>query len=86
MQRPLRDSQLIDPLEAHAAQPFHDTIWRVVRDGHEPTLCSASGGRWDDGTFDVLYTSRDPDGAIAEMYFHLKRGHSLPKCDTSSMS
>ena len=73
----LRDSRLIDALEALPHSPFKGTVWRVVSEGRDPCLCSASGGRWDDGSFDVLYTSLDREGAIAEMYFHLLRGQPL---------
>jgi len=48
-----------------------------VREGHDPAQCSSSGGRWDDGTFDVLYTAADKDGAVAEMFYHLKRGQPI---------
>ncbi|MER9397052.1 RES family NAD+ phosphorylase [Mesorhizobium sp. M0615] len=57
--------------------PFEATVWRVVRESRDVTQCSSSGGRWDDGTFDVLYTSLDRDGAIAEMYYHLLRGQPV---------
>jgi hypothetical protein len=73
----LRDSRLIDSLDALPRAPFKGTVWRVVREGREPCLCSASGGRWDDGSFDVLYTALDRDGAIAEMDFHLLRGQPV---------
>lgn len=72
-----RDSNLIDVVEAHAPIRFNGSVWRVVRDGRDPTVCSRSGGRWDDGTFDVLYTSQRREGAIAEMYFHLARGQPV---------
>ena len=68
---------LIDALDAIRRAPFEGTVWRVVREGRDPLQCSASGGRWDDGSFDVLYTSRKSDGAIAEMYFHLLRGQPV---------
>jgi RES domain-containing protein len=74
MQNARRDNRLIDALEALATTSYSGRVWRVVREGHDPCRCNASGGRWDDGTFDVLYTSQDADGAIAELYFHLKRG------------
>jgi RES domain-containing protein len=78
MARPtLRDSGLIDALEALSARPFKGTAWRVVREGRDPTQCSAPGGRWDDGTFDVLYTSLERNGALAEMEFHLRRGQPV---------
>lgn len=73
----VRDSRLIDALEILPHTPFRGTVWRVVREGRDPCHCSAPGGRWDDGTFDVLYTSTTSDGAIAEMHFHLLRGQPV---------
>jgi RES domain-containing protein len=73
MQRSRRDSKLIDALDELQSIAFAGTIWRVVREGRDPCICNASGGRWDDATFDVLYTSGKPDGAVAQLYFHLKR-------------
>jgi hypothetical protein len=75
--RPARDSQLLDALENLTAEAFSGKAWRVVRDGRDPVQCSAVGGRRDDRTFDVLYTSTRADGAIAEMYFHLSRGQPV---------
>ena len=72
-----RDSKLIDAIEALEPEPYAGPVWRVVRDGRDPTQGSASGGRWDDETFDVLYTSLEDNGAIAEMYFHLRRGQPI---------
>lgn len=53
------------------------TAWRVCADHRDPCACSRPRGRWDDGSFDVLYTSETADGAIAEMYFHLRRGQPV---------
>lgn len=72
-----RDNALIDPIEALAPVRFEGTAWRVVREGRSPVDCARSGGRWDDGTFDVLYTAAERDGAIAEMFFHLGRGQPV---------
>ena len=72
-----RDLALIDAIEAIAPTPFSGTVWRVVREGRDPLEGRASGGRWDDGTFDVLYTSLEREGALAEMYFHLRRGQPI---------
>ncbi|MGH6871472.1 MAG: RES family NAD+ phosphorylase [Rhizomicrobium sp.] len=72
-----RDVRLLDAIEALTAEPFDGTIWRVVRQGRDPLQCSSVGGRWDDRTFDVLYTSTSARGSIAEMYFHLSRGQPL---------
>ena len=75
--RPARDNVLLDAVEALPRETFHGTVWRVVRTGRDPTQCFASGGRWDDQTFDVLYTSLKADGAISEMYYHLSRGQPV---------
>lgn len=75
--RPRRDSALIDAVEALTPVAFAGAVWRVVRESRDPTLCSRSGGRWDDGTFEVLYTAAERDGAVAEMYFHLARGQPV---------
>ncbi len=78
MTRPsLRDARLMDALEAVATTTFSGTVWRVVREGRDPCQCHASGGRWDDGTLDVLYTSMERRGALAEMDFHLRRGQPV---------
>lgn len=75
--RKRRDSQLIDAIEAIDPVAYSGTVWRVVRQGRDPRQCSRSGGRWDDGTFDVLYTSQKREGALAEMKFHLMRGQPV---------
>lgn len=72
-----RDSALIDALEAIEPVAFTGPVWRLVRDGRSPSQCSASGGRWDDGSFDVLYTSMSRAGALEEMRFHLMRGQPV---------
>ena len=75
--RKRRDNALIDAIENIAPIEFSGTVWRVVRAGRDPTRCSSSGGRWDDGSFDVLYTSMERQGALAEMRFHLMRGQPV---------
>ena len=49
-----------------------------MRQGRDPLQGHPSAGRWDPGTFDVLYTSMEPDGAIAEIHFHLSRQPVFP--------
>jgi RES domain-containing protein len=75
--RPARDSLLLDVVEALPREAFDGTVWRVVRTGRDPIQCSATGGRWDDRTFDVLYTSLKADGAVSEMYYHVSRGQPV---------
>lgn len=72
-----RDAALIDALEAIAPISYSTDVWRIVREGRDPMQCSRAGGRWDDETFDVLYTSATREGAIAEMRFHLMRGQPV---------
>jgi RES domain len=72
-----RDNALIDAIESIAGKPYSGNVWRVVRDGKDVLMPSAPGGRWDDGTFEALYTSEVADGAAAEMYFHLSRGQPV---------
>lgn len=72
-----RDNRLLDGVEALPPEPWTGTAWRVVREGCNPTQCSAVGGRWDDRSFEVLYTSTHQDGAQAEAYFHLSRGQPV---------
>lgn len=72
-----RDNQLLDTLEALPVKPFKSIVWRVVREGRDPCQCAAAGNRWDTGDFDVLYTSLTPEGAIAEIKFHLMRGQPV---------
>lgn len=72
-----RDVALIDALDSRGGLAVDEFVWRIVREGREATDCTSSGGRWDDGTFDVLYTSRTRECSLAEMDFHLRRGLPL---------
>src|SRR5579864_1727522 len=73
-----RDPALLDALDAFHRLSFSGETWRVVRTGRDPLQGSASGGRWDPTLFDVLYTSLAPDGAVAEVHFHLSRQPVFP--------
>ena len=66
--RRARDLQLLDAIDAFTREPLDAEVWRVVADGRDPVLGSPSLSRWCDGTFDVLYTSLERDGAIAEIH------------------
>ncbi|HEY1944289.1 MAG TPA: RES family NAD+ phosphorylase [Roseiarcus sp.] len=65
--RKARDLQLLDAVDAFAREPFDGRVWRAVREGRDPTVGSPSQSRWCNGDFDVLYTSTERDGAIAEI-------------------
>lgn len=72
-----RDPALVDTINARELTRFEGVVYRMVRDGRDPTRPGASGGRWDDGTFDVLYTALDAQDAQAEMAFHVSRGQPV---------
>lgn len=65
--RRARDLRLLDQVDAHPREPFEGTVWRVSREGRDPLQGSRSSSRWCNGDFDVLYTSLDRDGALAEI-------------------
>ena len=77
MNPPPRPQALLDAIEAETPTIFAATVWRVVTDGHDPLRASRAGGRLDDGTFDVLYTASERDGALAEAWYHLARGQPV---------
>ncbi len=75
--RKVRDSALVDFLATIPQRPFQGEAWRIVRNDRDPLRGSMPKGRWDDGTFEVLYTSLEADGAMAEMHFHVMRGQPV---------
>jgi len=77
-ERKPRDPALLDALDAFDRVRFSGETWRVVRSGRDPLQGSAAGGRWDPTTFDALYTSLNPDGAVAEIHLHLSRQPVFP--------
>jgi RES domain-containing protein len=76
--RKARDLELLDALDALERTPFQGTAWRAAREGRDPAQGHPSAGRWDPGTFDVLYTDLEPEGAMAEIHFHLSRQPVFP--------
>ena len=66
--RRARDLALLDQVDALRRSRFTGTAWRLVREGRDPLQGGPSISRWCNGEFDVLYTSLERDGAIAEMH------------------
>jgi len=66
--RRVRDFALLDIVDSFARESFSESVWRVVRENRDPLQGGRSPSRWCVGTFDVLYTSLDRDGALAEVY------------------
>ncbi len=73
----VHDDRLLDALEELEGEVFDGTIWRVVRQGRSVLDGSRGSGRWNPSDLSVLYSARQADGAIAEIYFHLSRGQSV---------
>ena len=69
--RRARDIGLLDTIDVFKREPFSGPVWRVVREGRDPILGGPSRSRWCNGSFDVLYTSLEQNGAIAEIYAFL---------------
>jgi hypothetical protein len=68
----IHDRAILDALEALDPEPFKGTVWRITREGREPTRGAAAHGRWSPGgEFEVLYASLERDGALAEIGYRL---------------
>jgi hypothetical protein len=68
----IHDRVILDALEALDPEPFNGTVWRVTRKGREPLRGAAAHGRWSSsGGFEVLYTSLEREGALAEIGYRL---------------
>jgi RES domain-containing protein len=68
----VHDRAILDALEGMDPVPVNATVWRVTGAGRDPNRGSAANGRWSPGgTVEVLYTSLERDGALAEIGFRL---------------
>ena len=77
--RKARDVALLDALESLTPEAFEGDAWRIVRQGRDPLLGYSAGARWDPPNgFDVIYASLAPNGAMAEIFFHLNRAPVFP--------
>lgn len=73
-----RDHALLDLLDAHRGVSFAGDVWRIVREGIDVLQGYPAKARWDPGTFDVLYTSLEREGALEEIHFHLTQQPVFP--------
>ena len=68
----VHDRAILDALEAAPSQAFQGQTWRVTRKGRDALRGSSAAGRWNPpGEFEVLYTSLERDGAVAEVGYRL---------------
>ena len=66
------DRALVDRVGAYRPERFEGEVFRATRVGADPTMPSASGGRWAPpshgaSAVHILYTSLERDGALAEV-------------------
>ena len=63
---------MLDALEGMTPVSLDSLVWRITRAGRDPVRGSAANGRWSPGGgVEVLYTSIERDGALAEIGFRL---------------
>jgi hypothetical protein len=75
----LHDRELLDRLAAFAPVKFDGEVFRATRRGLDPLAASVSGGRWMvPGETPTLYTSREHDGAMAEIVHHWSQLTPMP--------
>jgi hypothetical protein len=68
----VHDRAVLDALEDAEVSEFSGTVWRITRAGRSPIRGSAANGRWSPGgDVEVLYTSLEREGALAEIGFRL---------------
>ena len=68
----VHDRAILDALDGMDPAPVKASVWRVTRTGRDPLRGSAAYGRWSPGgTVEVLYTSLEREGALAEIGFRL---------------
>jgi RES domain-containing protein len=68
----VHDRAILDALEALETETIEKTVWRVCRKGRDPLRGAVANGRWNAvGEFEVLYTSLEREGALAEVGFRL---------------
>ncbi len=68
----MHDRAILDALEATETAALTLDVWRITRSDRDPIRGSAAPGRWSPGgSIEVLYTSLERDGALAEIGFRL---------------
>ena len=72
--RRVLEPKLLDAIDAISGIPLDGIVWRVTWAKRDPIAGNYGGGRWTpSNSFEVLYTSLEESGAMAEAYFHLSR-------------
>ena len=67
----VHDRELVERLDSLPREAFSGEVFRATRVSLDPLASSYSGGRWmRRDAAAVLYTSCQPEGALAEIAFH----------------
>lgn len=79
----IHDQGLVDQLSAFATERFEGEVFRATGVTADALAFSVNGGRWapaaqDGADVPVLYTSRERDGALAEVVSYLTQLTPLP--------
>lgn len=70
----VHDRELLDTLASLSGTALQETTWRVSWETRPVLQGGWGAGRWTPGrSFETLYASLAPDGAIAETWYHLSR-------------
>ena len=70
----LLDPDLLAAIDSYGGEGLDRSAWRVTWATRDPMAGSSGGGRWSpDSRFEVLYTSLEASGALAEAYYHLSK-------------
>ncbi len=68
----VHDRETLDALESIGHVPFEGDVWRVTIKARDATIGASANGRWSPaGEFEVLYTSLESEGALAETGYRL---------------
>lgn len=71
------DDRLLDALGELEGRPFFGKMWRVARQERSVLDGSRGAGRWNPSHMSVLYGSEEPNGALAEIHYHLTQGQPI---------
>lgn len=68
----VHDRAILDALEEIEPIPFDGSVRRITRKGRDAVRGSSANGRWSPGdSIEVLYTSLEREGALAEIGYRL---------------
>jgi len=68
----VHDRPILDALEGLTPVRYDGVVWRITRAGRDAAMGSTANGRWSPGgAVEVLYTSLEREGSLAEIGYRL---------------